>query len=56
MSVFEYGSGYSTIWFAERTGTVVSCETKQEWYDRIRPRLPSNVEYLLNRLARFWEK
>ncbi|MFC1596909.1 class I SAM-dependent methyltransferase [Planctomycetota bacterium] len=47
MSVFEYGSGYSTIWTARRTGNVVSCETDEDWHDRIKPRLPSNVEYLL---------
>lgn len=46
MSVFEFGSGNSTIWLAQRTGKVVSCEHDTNWYGRIRGRLPDNVEYL----------
>ena len=29
---FEWGSGRSTIWFAERTGSLVSVEQNPDWY------------------------
>lgn len=32
MKVFEYGSGSSTLFFAERTQTVISIEHNEEWY------------------------
>lgn len=35
MRVLEYGSGYSTIYFASRVAFVVSFEHYKEWYDRI---------------------
>jgi len=35
MRVLEYGSGYSTIYFANRVDSVVSFEHYKEWYDRI---------------------
>jgi len=43
MSVFEYGSGNSTLWWAARVREVVSCEHDREWYERIRARAPANV-------------
>ena len=46
MSVFEYGSGSSTLWWSERVSRVVSCEHDRDWYERLRPRLPPNVEYM----------
>ena len=50
MSVFEYGSGNSTIWFSERVASVVSCEHDREWYELMNDRLPRNVEYLYREL------
>jgi hypothetical protein len=35
MSVFEYGSGGSTLFFAKRVKSVVSVEHDSSWYDRI---------------------
>lgn len=43
MAVFEYGSGHSTLWWAERVREVVSCEHDREWIERIRPRVPAHV-------------
>ncbi len=43
MSVFEYGSGNSTLWWAARVREVVSCEHDQAWYEKIRARAPANV-------------
>ncbi|MEH1823016.1 MAG: hypothetical protein V7L31_28725 [Nostoc sp.] len=45
--IFEYGSGYSSIFWAERCKTMVSIEDNEEWYNKIKNRLPKNVDYLL---------
>ena len=47
LSVFEYGSGNSTLFWAERCRTIVSVESDPEWYARIRDRCPGNVDYRL---------
>jgi predicted O-methyltransferase YrrM len=39
MSVFEYGSGGSTIFFARRAGSVTSVEDNPEWFNRVRDRV-----------------
>lgn len=48
---FEWGSGRSTIWFAERVGSLVSVEHNPEWYRRVSTKLERkglrNVEYHL---------
>lgn len=46
-SVFEYGSGNSTRYWASRCRTLVSVEDHPEWYARVRPQLPPHVDYLL---------
>lgn len=43
MKVFEYGSGYSTIWWASRVKEVVSIEHNKGWYDNMVKQVPSNV-------------
>ncbi|MBD2577872.1 SAM-dependent methyltransferase [Oscillatoria sp. FACHB-1406] len=45
--IFEYGSGNSTRFWAERCKTLVSVEHDKVWYDKIKPTLPDNVEYYL---------
>lgn len=52
MSVFEYGSGSSTLWWAARVRRVVSCEHNPEYYDKIKHVIPENVEYYLIPLVR----
>jgi hypothetical protein len=44
MSVFEYGCGNSTLWWADRVRNVVSCEHDRAWYQRVRALIPANVE------------
>jgi protein-L-isoaspartate O-methyltransferase len=34
-SVFEFGSGYSTVWLAERCAAVTSIESDPVWYDTL---------------------
>ena len=39
MSVFEYGSGGSTLFFARRVRTVISIEDNATWFENVRRRL-----------------
>jgi len=43
--VFEYGSGYSSMFWAERCKSLVSVEDNEEWYNKIKTKLPINVDY-----------
>ncbi|MFJ5486825.1 hypothetical protein ACIKTA_03950 [Hansschlegelia beijingensis] len=45
LSVFEYGSGNSTLWYSERVGRVVSVEYEESFVEETSIRAPSNVEY-----------
>lgn len=42
--VFEYGSGNSTLWWAERAREVVTVEHYRPWCERMRARVPANVD------------
>lgn len=44
MTVFEYGCGNSTRWWAARVARVVSCEHDLAWHQKVLPTLPSNAE------------
>lgn len=44
MYIFEYGSGYSTLWLAHRVDTIVSVETDRTWYQRLKQIAPANVD------------
>jgi len=46
MILFEYGSGYSTLFFADRVKRVVSAEHDNAWYETIRHMVGPNVELL----------
>ena len=46
-TVFEYGSGNSTLFWSSRCKRVIAVEDDPKWYNAIKPRLPANVEYLL---------
>jgi hypothetical protein len=46
-SVFEYGSGNSTLWWAERAKSIVSVEDDKHWFQKIRGLASDNIEYLL---------
>lgn len=43
MSVFEYGCGHSTLWWAARVREVIACDHDADWIERIRPRAPAHV-------------
>lgn len=44
MNVFEYGSGFSTLFYSERVKHVVSIEHDYGWYQKIQEVRPENVE------------
>ena len=46
-TIFEYGSGNSTRFWAARCKKLISVEDNREWYDKIKSKLPDNVEYHL---------
>lgn len=39
--VFEYGGGYSTLWYADRVESVVAVESSKEWVEIVRDQLPT---------------
>ena len=43
LSLFEYGSGYSTLFFAGRVDTVVSVESDRDWFEALQSMCPENV-------------
>lgn len=45
--VFEYGAGYSTLFWASRAKEVVSVEHNRAWYEKIATLAPSNVRLIL---------
>ena len=46
MSVFEFGSGNSTLFFAERVNQVISVEHNKDWYDKISKQAPANSKII----------
>ncbi len=43
-SVFEYGSGNGTLWWAARSTMVRSIEHDKSWYEEMKKIVPGNVE------------
>jgi len=48
-NLFEFGSGNSTLYFAERVKQVTSVEHNIEWYDKLETRIPDNADLLLSK-------
>lgn len=44
--VFEYGSGNSTRWYADRVGHITAVEHDDEWAKIVAPQLPANTTLL----------
>jgi hypothetical protein len=42
--LFEFGSGYSTMFYARKVGSVTSVEHDEAWHAFVRHRVPENVE------------
>ncbi|PMF67077.1 hypothetical protein BCV08_18775, partial [Vibrio breoganii] len=43
MNLFEFGSGYSTIFFAKYVNSVTSIEYDRSWFDLVKSQIPSNA-------------
>jgi len=46
INVFEYGSGFSTRFYAARVNSVTSVEYNAFWYEKVKETLPENVTLL----------
>lgn len=44
LSVFEWGSGNSTLFWSQNVGRVISIEYDLTWYNRMKNMIPDNVE------------
>ena len=43
-TVLEFGGGQSTLWWAKRARSVVTLEGDREWYEKIKNKMPDNVD------------
>ncbi|WP_231490655.1 class I SAM-dependent methyltransferase [Pedobacter sp. Leaf170] len=50
--IFEYGSGNSTIFYAERAGSVTSVEHDKNWFEKVKNTSPANAEMIYCELQR----
>ena len=51
-TIFEFGSGNSTFFYAKYAGIVVSVEHDKDWYDKIVSTKPENAEMIFCELVR----
>jgi hypothetical protein len=47
LRVFEFGSGFSTQFYAERVASVQSVEDNPRWFELMGPKLPANASVVL---------
>lgn len=50
MSVFEYGAGASTLWWARHVREVIACEHNRRWFEGISAQAPPNVTLIYREL------
>lgn len=46
VSIFEWGSGFSTLWWAKRCGRIITVESNPNWIPYIKTLLPAKVELI----------
>lgn len=46
MDLFEFGCGYSTLFYAQHAKSVVSVEHDRSWYDAIKKTMPPNANLI----------
>jgi hypothetical protein len=49
LSIFEFGSGNSTLFFARKVRDVTSVEHSIEWYNKLKNKIPGNSNLLLSK-------
>lgn len=47
--LFEFGSGNSTLFFADKVKTVISIEHNGEWYQKVNKTRPANVKLIFTK-------
>lgn len=52
LSIFEYGSGNSTLFYAQRIGRIVSVEHDKDWFDKIVKEKAANAEMIFTQLEK----
>lgn len=52
LTIFEYGSGSSTLFYAKRVKKVVSVEHDETWFNKIVKTKPQNAEMIFSKLER----
>ncbi|ODS81041.1 MAG: FkbM family methyltransferase [Cytophagaceae bacterium SCN 52-12] len=45
-TVFEYGSGNSTFWYAGLISSITAVEHEREWFEFMKPKLPRNAKII----------
>ncbi|MFH0734048.1 MAG: FkbM family methyltransferase [bacterium] len=50
LTVFEYGSGNSTLWFASKIKSIISVENDKNWYESVKTKIPSNAKIIYRAL------
>lgn len=54
-TVFEYGSGLGTGWWAEHAAKVDAVEHNEKWVKQIKPKMPDHVQILFRELRQGYE-
>ena len=49
LNLFEFGSGYSTLFYAKKVKTVTSVEYDEKWLNIIKSQIPENVSIIFKR-------
>jgi hypothetical protein len=49
-SIFEYGSGYSTLYWMNKAKWVVSVQHNEEWYNEIKHKVTNKVIYIFEKV------
>jgi len=49
--VFEYGSGNSTLWYAQRVKTIKAVEHDKAWFEIVKQKLPENAGIVYRELT-----
>jgi hypothetical protein len=49
-SVFEFGSGNSTLWYAARVGQILSVEDNRDWLEMVSKKVPENAKLIYQTL------
>lgn len=45
-TVFEYGSGNSTLWWSSKVKSVVSVEDNKDWFEEVSKQIPNNARVI----------